>query len=128
MDTATSGDELPGGPSLGSLIERSAELKRALVDFALSPRFERQLERFMLEAAGPEAVLDEDEAIGVIDRFALQHRLPNGKTVLDQFLASWPGLTAADREMLRGWRDLVEGDLRGPRPGRGFDRPAEPAR
>ena len=104
-----------GERSLGSLIERGAELKRALVDFALGPRFERQLERFMLEAAGPEPVLDEDEAIEVIDRFALQHRLPNGKTVLDQFLASWPDLTAADREMLRGWRDLVEGifEIRG---------------
>ena len=32
---AMNGDE----PSLASLIERSAELKRALVDFALSPRF-----------------------------------------------------------------------------------------
>ena len=35
-------------PSLASLIERSAELKRALVGFALSPRFERQMERFVL--------------------------------------------------------------------------------
>jgi hypothetical protein len=35
--------------------------------------------------------------------------LPNGKTVLDQFLGSLPDLTAADREMLRGWRDPVEG-------------------
>jgi hypothetical protein len=99
------GDE----PSLACLIERSAELKRALVDFALSPRFERHLERFMREGAGPHEVLIEDEAIDAIDRFALQHRLPNGKTVLDQFLASWPDLSAADREMLRGWRDPVEG-------------------
>jgi hypothetical protein len=105
------GDE----PSLASLIEGSAELKRALVDFACSPRFERHLTRFMLEATGPEGDLSEDEAIGIIDRFALQHRLPNGKTVLDQFLASRPGLTAADREMLRGWRDPVEGifEIRG---------------
>jgi hypothetical protein len=95
--------------SFAPLIERSAELKRALVEFALSPRFKRHLERFMLEGAGPEPVLEEDEAIGVIDRFALQHRLPNSKTVLDQFLASWPDLTAADREMLRGWADPVEG-------------------
>ena len=29
--------------------------------------------------------------------------------MLDQFLASRPDLTAADREMLRGWRDPVEG-------------------
>jgi hypothetical protein len=96
-------------PPLASLIERSAELKRTLVDFALSPRFERHLEQFMLGAADPYLELSEGEAIGVIDRFALQHRLPNGKTVLDQFLAGWPDLTAADREMLRGWRDPVEG-------------------
>ena len=75
-----------GEPSLASLIERSAELKRTLVDFALSPRFERHLEQFMLEAADPYQELSEGEAIGVIDRFALQHRLPNGKTMLDQFL------------------------------------------
>jgi hypothetical protein len=94
---------------LASLIERGAELKRALVDFALSPRCERHLERFMLEATDPWQELSEGEAIGVIDQFALQHRLPNGKTVLDQFLAGQPDLTAADREMLRGWRDPVEG-------------------
>src|SRR5260370_15087459 len=99
------GDE----PSLACLIERGAELKRALVGFALSSRFERHLERFVREGAGPGEVLIEDEAIDAIDRFVLQHRLPNGKTVLDQFLASWPDLSAADREMLRGWRDPVEG-------------------
>ena len=95
-------------PSLASLIERSAELKRALVGFALSPRFERQMERFVLES-GSDETPDEGEAIDAIDRFALRHTLPNGKTVLDQFLASRPDLTAADREMLRGWRDPVEG-------------------
>ena len=99
----------PVEQSLASLIERSAELKRALVDFACSPRFERHLATFMLEAADAEGNLNDGEAIGIIDRFALQHRLPNGKTVLDQFLADRRGLTAADREMLRGWRDPVEG-------------------
>jgi hypothetical protein len=96
-------------PSLESLIERSAELKRALVDFACSPRFDRRLTAFMLEASGPEGELEESEAVGIIDRFALQHRLSNGKTVLDQFLASRPDLSAADRDMLRGWHDPVEG-------------------
>jgi len=48
-------------------------------------------------------------AVGVMDRFTLQHRLPNGKTVIDQFLAGRPGLTPADRELLRGWSDPVEG-------------------
>ena len=72
----------------------STELKRALVDFALSPRMEPHLERFMGEGAGPDEVLIEDEAIDAIDRFALLYHLPNGKTVLDQFLASWPDLSA----------------------------------
>jgi hypothetical protein len=63
----------------------------------------------MMAAAGPEPMLDEGKAIGVRDRSGLQHRLPYGKTVLDQFPAGWPGLTAADWEMLRDWRDPVEG-------------------
>ena len=101
--------------SLASLIERSAELKRAVVDFALSPRMERHLERFMGEGASPHEVLIEDEAIDAIDRFALLYRLPNGKTVLDQFLASWPDLSASDRDLLRAWRDPVDGifEIRG---------------
>jgi hypothetical protein len=41
-------------PSLAFLIECSAELKRALVGFALSPRFERQMERFVLESGSDE--------------------------------------------------------------------------
>jgi hypothetical protein len=60
---------------------------------------ERHLERFMVEGAGPREVLIEDEAIDAVDRFALLYRLPNGKTVLDQFLASWPDLSAAHREI-----------------------------
>jgi hypothetical protein len=55
-----------GEPSLASLIECSADLKRALVDFALSPRFERHLEQFMLKAADPDQELSEGEAIGVV--------------------------------------------------------------
>jgi hypothetical protein len=94
---------------LASLIERSAELKRALVDFTCSSRFKRHLGRFMLEAADLAGNLDEDEAIAIIDRFALQHRLPNGETVLGEFLASRQDLSTADRDLLRAWHDPVEG-------------------
>ena len=104
-----------GEQSFACLLERSAELKRALVDFALSPRMQRHLERFMADGAGLDEVLVEDEAIDAVDRFALLYRLPNAKSVLDQFLASWPDLSAADREMLRGWGDPVDGifEIRG---------------
>ena len=72
-------------PSLACLIERGAELKRALVDYALSPRMGRHLERFMVEGVGPDEVLIEDETIDAIDRFALLYHLPNGKTT-----STWP--------------------------------------
>jgi len=102
-----------GGEGLAVLIERSAELKRDLVDFACSPRLERSLAAAMVEAGLEE--VEEADAIGTIDRFALQYRLPDGKTVVDRFVASRPDLDAADREMLLGWRDPVEGifEIRG---------------
>jgi hypothetical protein len=102
-------------PSLESLIERSAELKGALVAFVCGPRLQSHLTRFMEKSVSPDKVLDEGDAVGLVDRFALQHRLPNGKTVLDQFLASRPDLSAADRDMVRGWADPVEGifEIRG---------------
>ena len=62
-----------GGEDLARLIERSAELKRDLVDFACSPRLKRSLAAAMLEAGLEE--IDEGDAISVIDRFALQYRL-----------------------------------------------------
>jgi len=95
--------------SLAFLLTRSGELKQGLVDFAVSPRCERYLAKFVGEADDHGCALTDSEAINAIDRFALQYRLPNGDTVVDRFLASRPDLTAADRELLRGWRDPVEG-------------------
>lgn len=98
-----------GEPSLTDLIERSAELKGQLVAFGQSARFDRWLTPLLLEAAGPERQLDEGEAIRIIDHFILRYRLPDGSTVVDRFVAGHKDLTAADREMLLGWRDPVEG-------------------
>jgi hypothetical protein len=111
----TSTNHSDAEPSLESLIERSADLKRDLVDFACGPRLERHLTRFMQKSVSPGEVLDEGDAAGLVDRFALQHRLPNGKSVLDQFLASRPDLSAVDLDLIRGWRDPVEGvfEIRG---------------
>lgn len=95
--------------SLADLIERSAELKGRLVTFAQSARFDRWLTPLLLEAAGLERQLDEDEAIRITDHFILRYRLPDGSTVVDRFVVGRKDLTAADREMLLGWRDPVEG-------------------
>jgi hypothetical protein len=96
-------------PSLTDLIERSAELKRQLVAFAQSARFDRWLTPLLLEAAGPERQLDEGAAIRITDHFILRYRLPDGSTVVDRFVTGQRDLTTADRKMLLGWRDPVEG-------------------
>jgi hypothetical protein len=96
-------------PALASLIERSGELKRQLIEFAQGPRFERQLTAALLEAAGPENPLTESQAISVIDHFVLRFRLPDGKTIIDRFVAARTDLPATERDMLLGWRDSVEG-------------------
>jgi len=96
-------------PALASLIARSGELKRQLVDFAEGERFKRWLTAALVEAAGPEGVLTESDAIGVIDHFVLTFRLPDGRTVLDRFVAARSDLPAGERDMLLSWRDSVEG-------------------
>jgi hypothetical protein len=98
-----------GEPSLSDLIERSAELKGELVAFAQSARFDRWLTPLLLEAAGSGRRLDERTAVRITDHFILSYRLPGGSTVVDRFEAGRKDLTAADREMLLGWRDPVEG-------------------
>ncbi|MCC9309379.1 hypothetical protein LN042_20225 [Kitasatospora sp. RB6PN24] len=95
--------------SLSDLIERSAELKGELVAFGQSARFDRWLTPLLLEAAGPERLLDESDAIRITDHFILRYRLPDGATVVDRFVASRRDLTDDDREILLGWRDPVEG-------------------
>jgi hypothetical protein len=111
----TSPNRSDAEPSPESLIERSAELKGALVDFACGPQLQRHLTRFMQKSVSPGEVLDEGDAAGLVDRFALQYRLPHGKRVLDQFLAGRPDLSTAERDMVRGWHDPVEGffEIRG---------------
>ncbi|MFC5667379.1 hypothetical protein ACFP3U_30980 [Kitasatospora misakiensis] len=104
-DVARSEDEA----SLRDLIEHCAELKGELVEFAQSARFDRWLTPLLLEAAGPERLLDEGAAIRIIDNFILRYRLPDGATVVDRFVAGRRALSEADRELLLGWRDPVEG-------------------
>jgi hypothetical protein len=96
-----------GREELTRLIDRSADLKRSLVEFACSPRLERSMAVAIVEAGLQN--LQKDDPIGAIDWFALQYRMRDGRTVVDRFVASRPDLDAADREMLLGWRDPVVG-------------------
>jgi hypothetical protein len=57
-----------GGGDVAVLIERSAELKRDLVDFACSPRMERSLAAAMAEVRLEET--EDADPVDLIDRFA----------------------------------------------------------
>ncbi|MCY0963120.1 hypothetical protein [Streptomyces sp. H27-H5] len=92
------------------LVARSGELKGELVEFAQHPRFGRQLTARLRAAGGSGGPLDEGVAVRTVDHFALQHRLHDGTTIVERFVAQRrPPLTADERAMLLGWRDVVEG-------------------
>src|SRR2546421_6459955 len=87
VSTSTSPTAPQRATTVERLVDRSGELKRELVEFARSPRFARRLDTQLLDAADANGCLDEATAIGVIDHFALQHRLSDGHTVLERFVA-----------------------------------------
>jgi len=90
------------------LLEHCSDLKRQLVEFARSRRFSRQFDQ-ALKAGSRGKAVDESELINIIDHFILQRPLPGGRTVVDTFVSQHPELAEADRQMLLGWRDVVEG-------------------
>lgn len=91
------------------LLERAGDLKGMLVDFALSPRFDSELTAVVWQNFPDGVVHDEAGFTLMLDHFALQHRLRSGGTVVEAFVASHPELSDVERDMLLGWRDVVEG-------------------
>ena len=91
------------------LVQRAGDLKPELIDFALSPRFDRELSAVVAEQFPGGLVTDEAMFSMVLDHFALQYRLRSGSTVVEAFVAAHPELTDAERDMLLGWQDVVEG-------------------
>ncbi|MEC3976557.1 hypothetical protein [Amycolatopsis sp. H20-H5] len=95
---------------IDELVERGAGLKGELVEFAQGPRFAKQLNARLADAGGEDGYFDDSGLVHVIDHFALQYPLPGGQTVVEQFATRRrPALSAEEREMVLGWRDVVEG-------------------
>jgi hypothetical protein len=99
-------------PASPHLIERSGDLKRDLVLFAQSSRFRRALLTARMATFGDRPPDDEAAVGNFLDEFLLQYRLPDGRTVVDHFVDSHPKLPEAERAMLLGWKDVVEGVFR----------------
>ena len=95
--------------AIASLVERSAELKRELLEFSWQPRFDRDRREVLRDHFPNGFVGDESELITALDYFLLQHELRSGKTMVERFAASRPELPGDERELLLGWRNVVEG-------------------
>ena len=91
------------------LVERSGELKAELIEFSRKPRYEHAFREVARRTGGEGRVIGEGELIDILDRLVLQHRLRSGQTIVEQFVASRSDLPAPERDMLLGWRDVVEG-------------------
>jgi hypothetical protein len=92
------------------LVRRSGDLKSDLVRYAQTLRYHEEFSRALLCHDDPESITaDEGKLINFTDHFVLQHRLPGGARVVEQYVAAHPELPEPERDMLLGWRDVVEG-------------------
>jgi len=101
------GNPDPGTVTEHDLIERTGPLKADLVAFGRSERFAKEFRaahtRFTAGGTGRQR-----DQINFLDRFVLEHRTRDGRTIVEQFVASRPDLPEAERTMLLGWTDVVE--------------------
>jgi hypothetical protein len=91
-----------------ALLDRAGELKRELLAFSRQPRYDRAFSEVLARHGGSE-VLDEHRLMMLWYYFVLEHRLRSGRTIVEQFVDAHAELSRQEREMLLGWRDVVQG-------------------
>jgi hypothetical protein len=88
---------------------RAGDLKGELVGFGMSDRFGDVLEEMVLDAFPDGVVDDESVFAAVIEDFLFRHRLESGARVVERFVAERRDLDEADKALLLGWIDNVQG-------------------
>jgi hypothetical protein len=91
------------------LVRRSGDRKRELVEFSRRRRFDRAFREAFELRFGDTPEVAEEQFVNFLDFFVLQQRLPDGRTVVEHFVAEHPRLPEEERELLLGWREVVEG-------------------
>ncbi len=92
-----------------ALLDRAGDLKGELVAFSRQPRYDRAFSEVLAQHGDGSEVLDEHRLMMLWDYFVLEHRLRNGRTIVEQFVDAHAELSRQEREMLLGWRDVVQG-------------------
>lgn len=95
--------------TIEELVERSGDLKHELLDFAERGRLGQELAIGLRERFGDPITTDEHRLIDFLDNWVLRHRLGDGRTVVERFVRSRGDLPRAERDMMLGWRDPLEG-------------------
>ena len=96
----------------GELVWRIGDRKRELVEFSRRRRFDGAFREAFACRFGEATEVDEEQFINFLDFFVLQQRLPDGRTVVEHFVAEHPRLPEEERAILLGWREVVEGIFR----------------
>lgn len=99
-------------PVSAELVERSGDLKEALIRFGQARKFARHADIALDRYLQNERDADNAQLANAIDRFLLQYTLPDGRTVVETFVQEHLDLTPGERALLLGWRDVVEGLFR----------------
>ena len=99
--------------AITSLLDRSGDLKRELLEFSSHPRFDRDRREVLRKHFSNRFVDDELELVAAIEYFLLQHELRTGKTVVERFVASRPDLPEDERGLLLGSGERCRGHIRG---------------
>ena len=93
-------------PADPHLIDRSGDLKGELVEFAQQRRCRRELKRALGDELNPIAGASEAAIGSFLDHFILEHRLKDGRTVVERFVDEHPALPEAEqRASARPWRN-----------------------
>jgi hypothetical protein len=102
---------IPGSSAAAAadLLHRSGPLKATLVAFGQNQRFAGEFRSAYADRFGTARPDNQVDSINFLDRFVLEHRTRDGRTVVEQFVASRPDLPEAERAMLRRWVTVVEG-------------------
>jgi hypothetical protein len=69
-----------------ALLDRAGELKRELVAFSRQSRYDRAFREVLARHGDGSEVLDEHRLMMLWDYFVLEHRLRNGRTLVEQFV------------------------------------------
>jgi len=95
--------------AVDTLLDRAGELKGQLLEFSQQPRYARVFREMLADQRDDAEGWDEGHLMLLCDSFLLEHRLHNGRIVVEEFVDARPDLSPQERQMLLGWRDVVSG-------------------